>query len=172
MPGVKNSIRQNAVEAEGILSENAGASGKGTLADETFTRYMSDGRQVTDVTNLPGSDGIRMPRRLTKDEMIYLTQEYGVEFAQAYHYGQGKNGGGGYYTLYSGTENQVNIAKSFAPDVMLINHTHPKGTAYPNAADQRLLQDLQRIGSPQRVSEIIPIGKERTVFFDINGVKK
>ena len=57
-------------------------SGSGSLNEETFTRYLADGRQVTDVTNLPGSTGIQMSRRLTTDEMTFLTQEYGVEFAQ------------------------------------------------------------------------------------------
>lgn len=128
---------------------------------------MADGRQVTDVTNLPGSTGIRIPRRLTTDEMTFLTQEYGVEFAQVYKYGKGANGGGGYYYLYSGTVNEVRVP--VAKDIMLINHTHPNGTAYPSGKDKYLLNQYQQLGSAQRVSEIIPIGKNN-VRFNKNGL--
>ena len=57
------------------------------------------------------------------DEMTFLTQEYGVEFAQVYKYGKGPNGGGGQYYLYSGTVNKVRVP--IANDIMLINHTYP-----------------------------------------------
>ncbi len=51
--------------------------------------------------------------------------------------------------------------------LLYINHTHPGGTA-----DMRLLETLEIIGSPQNVSEITPIGKETTVFYDKNGKKR
>ena len=137
-------------------------SGSGSLNEETFTRYLADGRQVTDVTNLPGSTGIQMSRRLTTDEMTFLTQEYSVEFAQVYRYGNGVNGGGGQYYLYSGTIDRVTVP--IGNDIMLINHTHPGGTASPSSADKLLLGRYQQLGSPQRSSEIIPIGKENIRF--------
>ena len=139
-----------------------GESGSGSLNEETFTRYLADGRQVTDVTNLPGNTGIQMSRRLTTDEMTFLTQEYGVEFAQVYKYGNGVNGGGGQYYLYSGTVDRVTVP--IGNDIMLINHTHPGGTASPSSADKLLLGRYQQLGSPQRSSEIIPIGKENIRF--------
>ena len=43
----------------------------GLLSEGTVTRYMPDGRQVTDVTNLPGSDGVDISRRLTTEEMHF-----------------------------------------------------------------------------------------------------
>ena len=43
---------------------------------------MPNGSCVTDVTNLPGSEGVKISRRLSTDEMTFLTQEYGVETAQ------------------------------------------------------------------------------------------
>ena len=96
-----------------------------------------------------------------------MTKEYGVEFAQVYKYGGGINGGGGQYYLYSGTSNKVQVP--IAKDIMLINHTHPNGAAYPSNADKTLLGVFQRYGSLQRSSEIIPIGKEN-VRFDIKGL--
>ena len=128
---------------------------------------MSDGTPVMDVYNLPGSGGIEIPRRLTTAEMTFLTQEYGVEFAQVYKYGHGINGGGGQYYLYSGTINSVNVPIS--DDIMLINHTHPGGTAYPSTQDKVLLGRYQQIGSQQRSSEIIPIGGNN-IRFNINGL--
>lgn len=76
-----------------------------------------------DVENLPGEAGIRVPRRLTPEEMSFLTKEYGVEFGLVYKLGPGKNGGGGQYWLYSGMENRVKVP--IVKDVMLIYHTPP-----------------------------------------------
>lgn len=104
--------------------------------------------------------------------MTYLTKEYGVEFAQVYNLGPGKNGGGGFYTLYSGDVSSVSIALSLSPEAILINHTHPGGTAWPSSQDLKLLESLKNLGTPQNISEIIPIGKENTVYFDVNGIKK
>lgn len=100
--------------------------------------------------------------------MTFLTQEYGVEFAQVYKYGNGVNGGGGQYYLYSGTVNKVTVP--IGNDIMLINHTHPCGTAYPSSEDKILLGRYMQLGSPQRSSEIIPIGKGN-IRFNVSGLK-
>ena len=143
--------------------------GSDILNEGVFTRYMPDGIQVTDFSRLPGNEGIEISRRLSVDEMTYLTQEYGVEFAQIYRRGTGANGGGGKYIIYSGDVSSVQIP--VAKDVMLINHTHPSGTAFPSKADMKLISLLEQIGSPQRTSEIIPIGKLETVKFGAYGIK-
>ena len=88
-------------------------------------------------------------------------------FAQVYKYGNGINRGGGQYYLYSGTVNSVQVP--VAKDIMLINHTHPSGTPYPSGLDMKLLTKYQQLGSPQRSSEIIPIGKGN-IKFNINGL--
>lgn len=85
-------------------------------------------RRLTDVAYLPGSDGIKILRRLTTDEMTFLTKEYGVEFAQVYKYG------GGQYYLYSGSSNRVQV--QIVKDIMFINHMHPNGAAYPGNAEK------------------------------------
>ncbi|WP_309808635.1 hypothetical protein [Paenibacillus hunanensis] len=131
-------------------------------------RYTADGRTLSDVTELPGAKGMKIPKRLSPEEMEFLTQEYGVEFAQVYRAGSGKNGGGGYYELYSGVHNRVNIP--LGEDVRLISHTHPCGTARPSPDDQLLMQLLEQSGSPQRKSQIVPVGKT-PVYFDKNSLK-
>ena len=94
--------------------------------------------------------------------MEFLTTEYGVEFAQVYRLGPGKNGGGGEYFIYSGTPNSVLVPVN--KNTILINHTHPNGTAYPSKQDKELLALYRRFGSPQRTSHIIPVGKEKIKF--------
>ena len=152
------------VDPSGHCAKENGVSegGSNSLNEGLYTRYMPDGNSVVDVTNLPGTTGVEMSRRLTTEEMTFLTQEYGVEFAQVYKRGDGINGGGGQYYLYSGTVSSVRVP--IANDIMLINHTHPGGTAYPSSADMLWLQRFQQLGSPQRSSEIIPIGKENIRF--------
>lgn len=132
-----------------------------------LTRYMPDGSSVVDFVNLPGSSGIKIPRRLTDFEMAFLTKEYEVEFAQIYQMGTGKNGSGGTYVLFSGVSNRVSI-NCIDKFTILINHTHPKGTCFPSDADMQLLKRLEILGSPQRSSQIIPIGKD-SIRFDKNG---
>lgn len=149
-----------------------GSSRTGQLREDFFEIYTPDGKKYVDLKKLPGKDGFQIPRRLTTEEKTYLTEEYEVEFAQVYNLGPGKNGGGGYYTLYSGDISSVSIAPSLSPDAILINHTHPGGTAWPSSQDMNLLEELKRLGSPQNVSEIIPIGKENTVHFDVNGLRQ
>lgn len=138
------------------------------LAEQVITRYMRNGDKNTDFDKLPGSKGIQVPKRLSDREMIFLTEEYGVEFAQVYKYGPGKNGRGGKYYVYSGTIDSVEVPVS--KDIMLINHTHPGGTAHPSEEDKRLLKNFYMSGSPQKSSAIIPIGKQ-TIKFTSKGIK-
>ena len=138
------------------------------LAEQVLTRYMPNGDKNTDFEKLPGSKGIQVPKRLSDREMVFLTKEYGVEFAQIYKYGPGKNGRGGKYYIYSGTINSVIVP--VGRNVMLINHTHPGGTDEPSTEDKELLISLALSGSPQKTSSIIPIGKT-TIRFTLKGVK-
>lgn len=137
------------------------------LAEQVITRYMPNGDKNTDFDKLPGKKGIKVPRRLTDKEMIFLTQEYGVEFAQVYKYGPGKNGGGGTYHVFSGTINTVKVP--VGKNIMLINHTHPSGSIDPSNEDKDLMSYYALYGSPQRTSAIIPIGKA-TVRFTSKGL--
>ena len=138
------------------------------LAEQVIIRYMRNGDKNTDFDKLPGSKGIQVPKRLSDREMIFLTEEYGVEFAQVYKYGPGKNGRGGKYYVYSGTINSVIVP--LGKDIMLINHTHPGGTASPSPEDLELLISYSLTGSPQKTSAIIPIGKS-TIKFTSKGLK-
>ncbi len=101
--------------------------------------------------------------------MMFLTQEYGVEFAQVYELGNGKGGRGGKYIIYSGNVNSVTIPVS--NKTILINHTHPNGTAYPSSKDLKLMEYISNVGSPQKTSGIVPLGK-KTVKFTKKGIKK
>ena len=123
--------------------------------------------QKIDVERLPGAEGMKIPRRLTVEEMSYLTEEYGVEFSLVYRLGSGKNGSGGQYWLYSGIENRVKIP--VGSDVIAIYHTHPKGSVGASDADRRIMKLLEEYGSPQRSSQIIPVGGNGTARFNKNG---
>lgn len=147
----------------GTLGEQA------SLGEESYTRYLSNGTQVLDVRQLPGSSGIKIPKRLNSDQMMFLTEKYDVEFAQVYVLGQGKNGRGGQYYLYSGTKNSVTIP--VRNTTILISHTHPGGTALPSRKDRQLMALLASAGSPQRTSSIVPKGKS-TVRFTKEGLKR
>jgi RHS repeat-associated protein len=106
---------------------------------------------------LPGSQGAYLGgSRLTDGQMQSLSDLYKVEFAQVYTAGTGKNGGGGFYTLYSGTRNRIDIPLSASS--FLINHTHPGGTLSPSILDVNYLKKVKELGSPQRSSSIIPSG--------------
>ena len=139
------------------------------LNEDIIIRYCPDGSKVIDFAYLPGTKGIEVPRRLSTSEMTYLTKEYGVEFAQVYQLGSGIHGRGGKYFVYSGSYKSVRVP--IRNDLMLINHTHPRGTAYPSWADRKVLRKVEIAGSPQRVSEIIPIGKNTTIKFDKNDIR-
>ena len=47
---------------------------------------------------------------------------------------------------------------------MLINHTHPNGTAYPSKQDMKLMALYAQLGSPQVTSAIIPSNKKTITF--------
>ncbi|MFI0712839.1 putative T7SS-secreted protein [Streptomyces inhibens] len=110
---------------------------------------------------LPGSNGVAIPRRPTIQEMENMTAKHGVEFAVTYKYGPGVNGRGGQYFLHSGGEAAVQIP--IEADRMFINHTHPAGTARPSNPDRALMGLLEDIGSPQRISEVIPVGSGKGI---------
>ena len=94
--------------------------------------------------------------------MNALTNEYDIEFAQTYTAGSGKNGGGGFYSLYSGTKEHVNVP--IGENVFLINHTHPGGTTSPSNYDIYYLFRTKKAGSPQETSVILPKGKGPVKF--------
>ncbi|WP_458120143.1 pre-toxin TG domain-containing protein [Paenibacillus sp. Z6-24] len=168
---VGKTVAKEAIDGGAWLIGKLGktTSKNGHFSEETIVkRYMADGRAINDITNLPGTKGMRIPNRLSVEDMDFLTKEYGVEFAQIYRAGTGRNGRGGYYELYSGVHNRVNVP--LGKDVRLISHTHPRGTARPSPDDLILMQLLENAGSPQRTSQIVPVGKA-PVNFDKNGLK-
>ena len=98
-----------------------------------------------------------------------MSAKHDVEFGVTYTLGEGRGGGGGFYTLHSGTKSSVSIGE-LSGDKILISHTHPKGGASASGywdslpdgsmvfkGDQAVLQALQKAGSPQRTSTIIPL---------------
>jgi hypothetical protein len=107
---------------------------------------------------LPGSQGVAISSRPKPSELELLSSKHNVEFAVTYKYGTGINGRGGQYYLHSGNASSVEIP--LEADRMPIYHTHPRGTASASQADLRLMKFLQSIGSPQRSSQIVPVGKE------------
>jgi hypothetical protein len=140
-------------------SRKVGVHGEAVAAAE---RVWISGRGdlVIEGSNLPGRAGIQVARRLTPTEMESLAVSNNVEFALIYKAGPGPNGGGGSYWLHSGTIDTV----AFPPSggVRWIYHTHPSGPAWnstvASGADQAFLRTLQRMGSPQKTSVIIPEG--------------
>jgi len=113
--------------------------------------------------SLPGSGGVFVARRLTVAEMEQLTVKYNVEFSLVYRIGAGKNGGDGWYFLYSGTRSEVQV--DIDKDIRWIYHTHPGGTPWASLTDQETLFLLERAGSPQRSSQLIPVGGSGPVRF-------
>ncbi len=117
---------------------------------------------------LPGAQGVVIPGRPTTDQLANLSAKHNVEFGVTYTLGNGKDGSGGFYTLYSGTKSSVSIGE-ISGNKMLISHTHPDGAAFASGyyemingrevfkGDQGVLQLLQNAGSPQRTSTIIPL---------------
>jgi RHS repeat-associated protein len=127
------------------------------------------GNPVTDLLfggkareGLPGPDGIPIPKRPTILDLENLSAKHNVEFSTVYRLGNGKNGGGGQYYLYSGTFNSVRVP--IEPNIIWINHTHPGGTTKASRPDQGILKALQALGSPQKSSQIIPVG-ENPIYF-------
>jgi hypothetical protein len=108
-------------------------------------------------------------RRPTVTELENLTAKHDVEFAVTYRLGPGPNGGGGQYFLYFGTRASVHVP--VAPNSMLIYHTHPRGTRFASGADQELMEALEAAGSPQRSSQIIPVGNLPPVRFSATNAR-
>ncbi|SCC25172.1 hypothetical protein [Gilliamella intestini] len=106
---------------------------------------------------IPGATGIPIPNRPTPLELELLSEKHGVEFAVTYKYGKGIHGRGGQYYLHSGERAKVTIP--LEKDRMLVYHTHPQGTAYASPQDMQIMLLLEKLGSPQRSSQIIPSGK-------------
>lgn len=139
-----------------------------SLGEETYERFLPSGNKAVDFSKLPGLNGITVKKRLSDEQMSYLTNEYGVEFAQVYELGPGKNGRGGTYKIYSGNATSVEIPVNSR--TILINHTHPGGTAYPSRKDKKLMNLIKNAGSPQKTSSIIPLGKSN-VKYNSKGLK-
>ena len=128
-----------------------------TARDPVWSSTTGD--VVVDGADLPGDLGVNVARRLTTTEMEALTTTHGgIEFSLVYRTGAGRNGGGGTYSLHSGTSNTVSVP--IGSDVRWIYHTHPGGTAYASGipGDQNVLWLLNLSGSPQRSSTVIPVG--------------
>ena len=136
------------------------------LEAEAHNRYMPDGQVMVDVSELPGINGIQVEGRLTPEQMRFLQNEYGVEFALVYHYGPGPNGGGGTYMLYSGGIASVNY--THVEGSILIYHTHPGGAYLPTASDADLdfFKYLKSRGSPQNFSTIVPADTDYLTYFN------
>ncbi|OUS03260.1 hypothetical protein A9Q81_07695 [Gammaproteobacteria bacterium 42_54_T18] len=134
-----------------------GASNGNVLARETGNPIIDlmFGRKVGE--GLPGSQGVKIANRPTVLELENLSAKHNVEFSVTYSLGKGRNGGGGQYYLRSGTINSVNVP--IKPDSIWISHTHPGGTAIASGADQKVLKALQAVGSRQKSSQVIPLGK-------------
>ena len=65
------------------------------LFENMFYHISNDNKKFVDFQKLPESKGIEIQKRLTQGQMEYLTKKHGVEFAQIYVMGEGKNGRGG-----------------------------------------------------------------------------
>jgi hypothetical protein len=109
---------------------------------------------------IQGLNATEISGRLSSKQLAALQAEHGTEFAQIYLTGPGRNGGGGTYYLIQGGEEAVNIP--IAPNVRLINHTHPlsvngKAVALTaSSGDQAVLRALKKAGSPQKISQVVP----------------
>jgi hypothetical protein len=107
-----------------------------------------------------GGTMVRIPGRLPAADLAQLQKAYGVEFAQIYLTGPGKGGGGGQYLLIRGTAKNVSIP--LGPNVRFISHSHPEkigSFTVPLRAstdDQNVLRLLQKAGSPQQTSQVVP----------------
>jgi len=111
---------------------------------------------------LPGSTGIPIANRPTPAQLEALTVKHDVEFAVTYQLGPGKGGGGGQYFLFSGETSAVRVP--LRSDSMLVYHTHPRGTAWASPADMDVMHYLEAVGSPQRSSQIVPVGNDVVRF--------
>ena len=128
----------------------------GAAADSRAVWSSSRGDVIVEGTSLPGRTGMAVPRRMTTAEMSALQQSHDADFALIYELGPGKGGGGGRYMLYSGEHARVWFPPS--GNQIWISHSHPSGYALRASADDQLwLQLMQRNGSPQRYSTVVPV---------------
>ena len=139
------------------------------LGEDVLVRYMPNGDKNVDFSKLPGLNGIQVKKRLTDEQMLFLTNEYGIEFAQVYERGPRKGGRGGKYMIYSGTVDTVHIPVN--RNTILINHTHPNGSMRPSKRDLKLMALIRQVGSPQNISTILPLGRN-PVKFTRKGLKE
>lgn len=131
---------------------------------------LGETSQQINVINAVMNDGILLgsrggylgSKRLCNEAMRSLSSQHQVEFTQVYFSGTGKNGGEGYYMLYSGNINSVSIPKDAGS--FLTNHTHPGGNSSPSIWDIQYLKDMQIKGSPQNSSVILPHGNPSSRF--------
>lgn len=144
-----------------------------STADDVITGTAREGGPVSDLLyggrpgeGLPRASGVPIPARPTVQELENLTAKHGVEFAVTYKLGAGRRGGGGQYFLYSGDAGSVKIP--LEADSMFIYHTHPGGTPWASGPDKKVMEKLRLLGSPQRSSQVIPVGKGRAVRFNEN----
>ncbi len=134
-----------------------------TTLGETSEQHDLVEKSIVKDGHLPGSSGAFLgEKRLPEEVMRQMSNQYNVEFAQVYFEGTGENGGGGYYMLYSGTLNTVNIPSG--KDSYLINHTHPGGNTQPSVYDVDYLKKQQETGSKQKSSVILPKDKPAERF--------
>ena len=145
-----------------------GNTGSATLAETGAVDRLLYGARVGE--GLPGGAGVAVPGRPTPAQLEALTVKHDVEFAVTYKLGPGQNGRGGQYFLYSGEKGAVDVP--LQSDMMLIYHTHPGGTAWASPQDMNVMRFLEAIGSPQRSSQIVPVGKDVVRFSkDVTGSK-
>jgi RHS repeat-associated protein len=131
----------------------------GAAADSRAVWSSATGDVIVEGANLPGRNGVEVARRLTATEMAALQNSHDVEFALIYELGPGPRGGGGRYLLFSGGKANV----YFPPNgkYIWISHTHPSGYPLRASTDDRLwLQLMQRNGSPQHTSTVIPLDSD------------
>src|SRR5690606_33738134 len=148
----------------------SGGSGTTTIDDAAENTGAAVERQAAEQASateggvgavpVPRAAGARVaiPGRLSQAEMAELQATHRVEFAQIYVTGPGRGGGGGQYYLIRGTAQGALIP--LGPRVRLINHTHPVRPGLKpfeaSTTDRKFMERLQRSGSPQRTSEIVP----------------
>ncbi len=154
------------------LIKGLGKIGLKAIASNRFSTLgeIGEATRIGDIISensyLPGSSGVYLGKsRMPEAQMRALSDQFGVEFAQIYTAGSGKNGGGGFYNLYSGTRNSVDIPNELG--TFLVNHTHPGGNSLPSLWDVNYLKKMQLKGSPQKSSELLP-RYQPSVRFNIN----
>ena len=113
---------------------------------------------------LPGSQGVQISGRPTIQELENLSAKHNAEFSVVYRLGEGSNGRGGNYFLYSGDIDSVRVPIN--SDVIWVYHTHPSNTPFASTPDQNILKALKIEGSPQRSSQVIPVGSGNAVRFN------